>query len=144
VTHTCARALGAVFCWGVDARGQLGYGLYDGGRVSSLTPVNATGVSIAVQIGAADSQTCARNSDGTLLCWGQNDVGQLGEGVMGDAVVPTLVMSMFNAVELALGSEHTCARTMGDAVYCWGQGASGQLGNGSMDFQLVPTPVVGL
>ncbi len=139
--HTCARTGGAVMCWGVNSDGQLGYGLYDGSLVGSLTPVDAMGVTNAVQIGAGDLQTCARNADGTLACWGHNDVGQLGDGAYANVLIPTPVMNLTDAVEVALGSDHTCARTKDDAVWCWGQDAFGQLGDGDENKAFASTPV---
>jgi alpha-tubulin suppressor-like RCC1 family protein len=148
VVHTCARTGGAVFCWGVNENGQLGYGLYDGALVGSLTPVDAMGVTKAVQIGAADNQTCARNGDGTVMCWGQNNQGQTGTSGdlldTGNVLVPTAVVNLEDAVELAVGSEHTCARTRDDAVWCWGANGSGQLGDGTTTDEHQPTPVMGL
>jgi alpha-tubulin suppressor-like RCC1 family protein len=106
------------------------------------------GVTSAVQIGAGDQQTCARNRDGSLLCWGQDNEGQIGDGQHlldeADVLLPTPVVNLTDAVELAVGSEHTCARTRDDAVWCWGADGFGQLGDGSTNDQSKPTPVMGL
>ena len=43
-------------------------------------PTKVAGVSGAVEIVVGASHACARTGDGTVLCWGQNDLGQLGDG----------------------------------------------------------------
>lgn len=75
--HTCARTDSGVYCWGLNAAGQLG----DGTVESRSTPaqVLTLGADInAIAVGGFHS--CARKSDGALLCWGANFRGQLGDG----------------------------------------------------------------
>lgn len=43
-------------------------------------PSKVAGVSGAVEIVVGASHACARKADGTVLCWGSNDEGQLGDG----------------------------------------------------------------
>lgn len=44
------------------------------------------GLSGVEEIVAGASAMCARTTDGTVWCWGANDVGQLGRGVIGSTV----------------------------------------------------------
>lgn len=76
--HSCAlrKSSGAVSCWGGNNWGQLGDGKYDNRNV----PRDVTGVPGRPRaLGVGDSANCAVLEDGvTILCWGNNDAGQLG------------------------------------------------------------------
>ena len=88
--HTCARLDdGTVQCWGGNWAGQLG----DGTKKSSSTPVTValTGVSPATDVEAGNRHTCARLEDGTVQCWGNNQMGGLGDGTTTDANTPVTV-----------------------------------------------------
>ena len=65
---------------------------------------------------------CALLDDGTVACWGDNSVGQLGRGddgrTTGASATPARVVGLSNVVELS----HSCARTADGGVWCWGQG----------------------
>lgn len=82
-----------------------------------------------VQVSAGVGFTCARMSNGRLLCWGANPSGVLGEGTSATRrLVASDVLSITTgATAVAAGSDSTCAVVSGGA-YCWGDNASGQLG----------------
>ncbi len=73
--HFCANTSGGeVYCWGLNASGQLG----DGTVVSSTTaPVQVLNVTSANQLAAGVSHTCALLSSGAVDCWGDNSVGEM-------------------------------------------------------------------
>lgn len=83
------------------------------------------------QVETGGDHTCAVAEGGLRVrCWGQNDLGQLGQGtteVFGDDETPSLgqdvTLSEFGVVvEVAAGAYHTCARSRSGAVRCWGYG----------------------
>lgn len=87
--------------------------------------------------------TCGVQGDGTLLCWGRNDYGQLGDGTTEDRRTPTPVQSgpVFRSV--SAGWLHTCGVTRDGGTYCWGDNSFGQLGNGERGPQEhLPVPVI--
>lgn len=126
--HTCAIVSGNVLCWGDNSSGQLGNGST---APTTAGVANQVGnISGAVLIAAGGSHTCAANASKTF-CWGNNDLGQLGDG----ANIPeaprteaTEVPGAAGALALAAGGSHTCAVT-GSGVSCWGANGAGQLGN---------------
>lgn len=125
--HTCAlRGDGTVACWGNNAFGQLG----NGDTSHRATPTPATRLSgTFVAIAAGLTHTCARRADGAVLCWGQNQNGQLGSPTLtltGPIAVPGVV-----AAELSAGYYNTCARLADGTVRCWGNNTWGQLGDGT-------------
>jgi alpha-tubulin suppressor-like RCC1 family protein len=77
-SHTCAVALdGTLWCWGDNAHGQLG----DKTQALKSTPVNIVVAGQSwVAVAAGASHTCAIAAGGSLWCWGDNTVGQLGIG----------------------------------------------------------------
>ena len=143
LNHTCTiQGTGTVQCWGDNSYGQLG----DGTTNDSITPVEVTGITNAVDIsaGASDS-TCAVLADGTSRCWGRNDYGQLGTGSTGAFVVaPTEMVGVSTATRVSVGEKQTCVILAAGDVRCSGYNNLGQLGNGTMFDSPVPLPVIGI
>jgi alpha-tubulin suppressor-like RCC1 family protein len=78
---------GKLLAWGLNSRGQLG----DGTTTARFHPVRVklpTGTTVTA-ITAADRQSFALTSTGTVLAWGFNQDGELGNGMFTDS--PALV-----------------------------------------------------
>lgn len=89
--------------------------------------------------------TCMVAQDGSVLCWGLNDHGQLGvDPRLKYAEIPVKVSGIQEAVSVSPRAVHTCAVTRDSSVWCWGDNTYGQLGNGSRRGSAVPTKVVGM
>ena len=141
--HACALDFnGVVYCWGANARGQLG----DGTNVDRSVPVKVSGLAAAAkEVSAAETHTCARLASGQVQCWGGNEYGQLGDGMLGeDATTPQPVGGVTDAVELVSGSYHTCVVRKGRNVTCWGRNNRGQLGDGSTVDRAYPVATAAL
>lgn len=76
---------------------------------------------------------CAIKTDGTLLCWGDGNWGQLGETVR-RSEVPVPIPLVAPATWVAVGTSHVCAALADRSAWCWGSNGQGELGN------LVNTP----
>ncbi|HMA91119.1 MAG TPA: chromosome condensation regulator RCC1, partial [Polyangiaceae bacterium] len=140
--HTCALLTGGtVKCWGGNVYGQLGDGTTTTPR---LTPVAATGLTGVAEISAGQGHTCARLTDGTVKCWGHNELGQLGYGATTYVqMTPVAVTGLTGAAEISAGYYyHTCARLTDRTVKCWGTNSTGQLGDGTTTQRTTPTVVV--
>ena len=139
--HACALFVsGTVSCWGDHTFGQIGDGTTSPDLGTPPTPV--AGLSGVTAISAAGDHTCALRGDGTVLCWGVDDHGQLGDGTVAELrAAPTPVKGLAGAIAISAGNQFSCALLGDGTVRCWGENDSGQLGNGSQSTIDVPTPV---
>jgi alpha-tubulin suppressor-like RCC1 family protein len=144
--HTCAlKASGAVACWGNHVVGQLGDGTF-GAIQTKLVEVTAPGgvLTDTLSVSAGFSHTCAVKTGGTVVCWGDNQYGQLGDGTTTTRTVSAAVTGLTDAVAVAAGRYHTCAVKSDKTAVCWGYNFEGQLGNGTTSQSSIPVPVNGL
>jgi hypothetical protein len=76
--------------------------------------------------------TCALLESGRIMCWGENDFGELGDGTTEDREQPTQVIGLDEVatIDVVLGNSHTCALVDDGRVFCWGFNQKGQLGIG--------------
>ena len=126
------------YCWGWDFNGQLGNGgtSADTQSPSAVNTSAIPGNSAFVHLVAGVIHTCGLTGDGVAYCWGQDGLGQLGDGAaQADAQSPSPVDTSAMAgsrafVRLTAGWNHTCGLTADGATYCWGSDSNGQLGNG--------------
>lgn len=136
--HACGvRSDGSLWCWGDNARGQLGLGTL----TAEPTPTQVTSPDAQWrQVAAGDEHTCALAADGRLFCWGRGEEGQLGQGDVADADVPTLVELGGDAArELSLGKHYSCVIDTRGQLRCWGANNEGQLGLGDRTDRTAPT-----
>ncbi len=133
--HTCALTpTREIWCWGSDARRQLGY-------MTSEAMETCQGVSClpfprsvidGTRFGTYTTgygYTCVGTSLGTLMCWGDNRMGQSGSGGLlpqHDFAWP--VTGQHFGRLLVAGDAHTCVVEMEGATLCWGDNQYGQLG----------------
>ena len=139
--HSCALIGGAVKCWGLNDKHQLGGSSTD----DSATPVTVAGLTGIKAISAGANHTCALTAAGGVKCWGEGDSGQLGNDGIVDSGAPVDVMGLSTGVTaIAAGRFHSCAVNAAGGVVCWGSNNYGELGNDSTDASHVPVAVSGL
>ncbi len=141
--HTCAYSTaGRAMCWGANGNHQLG----DATTTTRLTPVQVYGLTAGViGLRGGYSYTCAVKSTRQMLCWGRGADGELGNGTVNEAAVPTAVSGFVSDTGMiATGYWHACALRQSDgSAYCWGSNSRGQLGDGTNTTRLLPTRVSG-
>ena len=92
---------------------------------------------------AGSQHTCGLNTSGAAFCWGQNELGQLGDNTTTPSLTPisasTSLVSLF--ASLAAGSKHTCGLSTSGEAFCWGYNSFGQVGDGTTRQRLTPVAV---
>jgi alpha-tubulin suppressor-like RCC1 family protein len=142
----CAlTAAAGVLCWGENFQGKLG----DNSISNSSVPVPVTNLSSCIaDISMGDRSACALTQGGGVLCWGDNSLGELGNGsdTVPSSPVPVPVFRLASGVTgVSVGFDSACAVTAEGSVWCWGSNYEGQLGNSSIStFTSVPVEVTGI
>ncbi|EIJ78032.1 regulator of chromosome condensation-like protein [Bacillus methanolicus PB1] len=143
---------GTVCAWGANYSGQLG----DGTNTDRSIPVQVKGIggsgvlNNVIAISAGEFHSLALLNDGTVLAWGNNDYGQLGDGTNTESNVPVQVKGtggygvLNNVAAIAAGGFHSLALLNDGTVLAWGNNESGQLGDGSNSDSDIPVTVSGL
>jgi alpha-tubulin suppressor-like RCC1 family protein len=67
--------------------------------------------------------------DGTVSCWGLNNLGQLGPDAGQGSAAPKPVADLSRVVQLDAGCFYTCALRRDGTVWCWGENDDGELGD---------------
>jgi alpha-tubulin suppressor-like RCC1 family protein len=93
---------------------------------------------------------CALVSDTTVMCWGNNGNGQLGNGSQTASAVPVYVRNvdgskLSGVIGIAAAYQHACALKADGTVWCWGHNGYGNTGIGNANTpQLAPVQVANL
>ncbi|WP_160146991.1 RCC1 domain-containing protein [Thermomonospora echinospora] len=143
---------GTVFGWGANRYGMVG----DGTATDRPLPRPVRGPNGAPkltgvrQISLGGRHALARLANGTVVAWGANNAGQLGDGTRRNHAAPTTVAGphglpiLRNVTSVSAGANHNYALRGDGTVVAWGENVSGQLGNGSVEDSLRPVPVLGV
>ncbi|MFJ9827651.1 hypothetical protein ACIRSU_25305 [Streptomyces sp. NPDC101160] len=136
---------GNAMTWGDNALGQLGDAASPGG---SNVPVTVCGTAPCpkpldnvIEADAGDWHNIALRTDGTVWAWGDNGVGQLGDGTNEGRSAPVRVGSLTDVTAIAAGDNYSLALRSDGTVWAWGDNFQGQLGNGTTTDSNVPVQV---
>jgi alpha-tubulin suppressor-like RCC1 family protein len=137
--HTVAlKSDGSLWAWGYNASGQLG----DGTTISNSATTNRVGSDTDWSaISAGGAHTVALKSNGTLWAWGDNSVGQLGDGTTGNNTTPQQIGTDTDWQSISTSGAHTVALKSNGTLWTWGRNAYGQLGDGTNTNRTVPTQI---
>ena len=114
---------------------------------NSSDPLGAVAGASPHAIGIAGGlyHTCALVLGGSVMCWGGNLEGELGNGNTTSSSAPVSVSGLTGATAVSAGlNGFSCAIVSAGAVMCWGMGGNGELGNGSYGVSSTPVSVTGL
>jgi len=154
ISHSLALCSdGTAVAWGYNAYGQLG----DNSTTNRHVPVAvnvADGTSVlagkaVVSIAMGGYHSLALCSDGTVVAWGYNAYGQLGDNSTTNRHVPVAVnvadgtsaLAGKAVVSIAMGAYHSLALCSDGTAAAFGYNTYGQLGDNSTTNRPVPVAV---
>ncbi|WP_051318216.1 Ig-like domain-containing protein [Cohnella thermotolerans] len=141
---------GTVWSWGLNDDGQLG----NGTLTKRSTPVQVLdvsgtgGLSGVIAISASRYFSVALKSDGTVVSWGYNQFGQLGNNSTVTSKRPVQVLgsggtgALNGVTEICAGTFHVIALKSDGMIWGWGRNGDGELGNGSTTNSFIPVSLV--
>lgn len=156
--HSLAlRTDGSVLSWGDNFDGQLGDGTtthrYRPVRVCAVgaTDCTANPLTGVTAIAAGEDHNLALLADGTVVSWGNNYYGRLGDGTWDDRTTPVRVCAvgatdcnanpLSGVVAISAGELHSLALLSDGSVVAWGAGWFGALGYGGSASKTSPVRV---
>ncbi|MDX8389046.1 MAG: DUF5011 domain-containing protein [Mariprofundaceae bacterium] len=139
---------GTLWAWGRNDLGQLGIG----NTVDQIYPVqivdgSGSAISGITAIAAGSFHALALKSDGSMLAWGQNISGQLGDGTTTNRsnpvpVVDAAASAITGITGIAAGMYHSVVLLSDGTVWSWGSNGSYQLGDGTFTDRLNPVQLL--
>src|SRR3954447_20878250 len=132
------KADGSVVGWGRDPDGQAARPPSPTRQITAPVPIELPGKALQVAVG--ESSQYALLEDSTVVAWGTNDEGQLGNGPLGasgelgrypkPSVTPVRVTGLSGIVQIAAGMKHAVALKGDGTVWAWGRRDNGEIGDG--------------
>jgi len=109
---------------------QLGIGY---SNPDKYKPEVVVGIDNAVSVAVGNTHSLALLSDGTVMAWGNNNLGATGQPhpSVGYQCTPIEVSLPGCAVAVSAGTRFSMALLADGTVWCWGADNYGQLGNGT-------------
>jgi uncharacterized repeat protein (TIGR02543 family) len=163
--HSVAvKSDGTVWAWGWDEFGALGNGVADS-NYDYTVPVEVAGVTNPIMVTTGFMFSVALMQDHTLMAWGNNQEGEIGDGTTTDRLTPVAVPGIDQVMWVSAGWTHVVAIRADGTVWVWGannwQGAFdcedtydnnslgffcgyGMLGDGTTADHYTPEQVAGL
>ena len=114
---------------------------YNQSGTPTPTPTSTTATP---KIAAGYDHSLALKSDGTVMVWGRNDYGQLGDGTTTNRSTPVQVSGLSSITAIAGGWLHSLALKTDGSVWACGHNNYGQLGDGTYVNKTTFTQVSGL
>ena len=132
--HACGILTnGTAFCWGDDNSGEV-----DGNPVL-IPPYYASGSPYPgqafVDISAGGLDTCGVEASGELLCWGDDNDGEL-DGVASSSNHVGTAPGGSDYTQVSASTDYTCGVKANGLDLCWGYDVDGQV-NGSPESAVV-------
>ena len=83
-----------------------------------------------ISVNLGPESTCTLHDDGLLNCWGENEYGEVGNGLIGgdtSSPVPIQLDSGVTATGVTSGDHFKCATASDGTIQCWGYNGNSEL-----------------
>ncbi len=149
--NLAVKSDGTIWAWGWNSRGQLGHDTSASpcpkvkGTCSNV-PVQVTGIAHPLAVTGGGFFSLALMPDHTAMGWGENNLGELGDGSATDRPAPVPVKNLNAIQQISAGWFHAVALKSDGTVWTWGDNSNGEIGNGTMSSSgvMIPFQVPGL
>ena len=152
LTRRCAFTLATLFVAALGCREDA-----ESPTAPTSPPALAATATAALafnQLSAGQDYTCGVTTDNRAYCWGNNELGQLGNGTSTGpetcsvvsipcSTTPVAVTGGLRFRQISADVFTTCGVTTDYRAYCWGANELGELGDGSTTNRLTPVLVAG-
>jgi alpha-tubulin suppressor-like RCC1 family protein len=132
---------GTVWAWGEVGTGRLGLGIPSRRLTDRTRPTQIPGLTNVRSIACGVSHTLAVKFDGTVMAWGYNFYGQVGNGNTNTVYIPVAVAGLTGVTRVAAGIYHSVALKSDGSVWTWGGNDFFQLGRNVGAQSLTPGQV---
>ncbi|MEO5821076.1 MAG: hypothetical protein ABIT71_11255 [Vicinamibacteraceae bacterium] len=132
------RADGSVLGWGAEGNGQAARPPSPARTIGTPVVIELPGPALQVALGEATGYALLES--GTVVAWGANDEGQLGNGPTGasgqlgiypkPSISPVRVTGLADIVQIEAGLKHCVALGRDGTVWAWGTRDNGEIGDG--------------
>jgi len=125
------RSDGTVWAWGSDSGRQLGISSWADQHtpVEVLAPGGGSPLTGVIAIATGSGQALALRSDGSLVAWGYNGDGEVGNNNAPSDADPTVVLTGVRSI--AAGWSQSLALKQDGTLWAWGSNTNGALGIGT-------------
>jgi len=118
--HSVAvKSDGTVWTWGSARYGALGNGVDDSNN-DYLVPIVVQGVTNPIMVTSGYMFSIALMQDHTLMAWGNNAEGEIGDGTTTNRLTPIPVPGINQVVWVSAGWTHVVAIRADGTVWTWG------------------------
>jgi alpha-tubulin suppressor-like RCC1 family protein len=137
LNHSLVLTTGGILAAGDNTFGQLGTGNNTTSHVAVVTTTAGIPASISA-IAAGRNHSLALTSAGTVWAWGDDSVGQLGDGGAVAQNAPVATLTLTNITQISTRDSASLALQSGGVVFGWGANESGQLAQGNVNTPVNP------
>lgn len=113
----------------------------------TLVPLRIASTLAFSAVAVGDSVACGVSTEGQAYCWGDQQYGQVGNGISkeGTPALPTRVTGPLASgatfTRIAAGATHACGLIADGSALCWGRDTTYQLGGGDSLAVSSSTPI---
>ena len=133
------QADGRTWAWGANRFGSLGLGFAASNGIFPVPTEYRSGYSLISASQGGSVHTSVVKSDGSLWGWGDNYVGQLGNGTTDQQPTAAYVGPGF--VQVGAGGVHAAGLGPDGTLWAWGGNSNGQIGDGTTNAHISPVQI---